>query len=113
MRISDCGLRTQLLLQSALRNPHSAIEGGSDISNVYGNTQGLKPNQLRRIEKLYARRIAPQQIVTPEFARQLTELSYETGRQLGALIDRKGYIEYIVVGDAKRIEWPDIRRTRV
>ena len=73
----------------------------------------MKPNQLRRIEKLYARRIAPQQIVTPEFARQLTELSHETGRQLGALIDRKGYIEYIVVGDAKRIEWPDIRRTRV
>src|SRR5205814_2247416 len=84
-----------------------------NISNVHGNTQGLKPNQLRRIEKLYARRIAPQQIVTPEFARQLTELSHETGRQLGALIDRKGYIEYIVVGDAKRIEWPDIRRTRV
>jgi len=68
---------------------------------------------LRRIEKLYARRIAPQQIVTPEFARQLTELSHETRRQLGALIDRKGYVEYIVVGDARRIEWPDLRRTRV
>ncbi len=73
----------------------------------------MKPNQLRRIEKLYARRIAPQQIVTPEFARQLTELSHETGRQLGALIDRKGYVEYVVVGDAKRIEWPDLRRSRV
>jgi GTP-binding protein HflX len=88
-------------------------QGGLVISTVHGNTQGLKPNQLRRIEKLYARRIAPQQIVTPEFARQLTELSHETGRQLGALIDRKGYVEYVVVGDAKRIEWPDIRRTRV
>ncbi|HEX8071152.1 MAG TPA: GTPase HflX [Pyrinomonadaceae bacterium] len=83
------------------------------ISTVHGNTQGLKPNQLRRIEKLYARRIAPQQIVTPEFARQLTELSHETGRQLGALIDRKGYVEYVVVGDARRIEWPDLRRARL
>ncbi|PYS98862.1 MAG: GTPase HflX [Acidobacteria bacterium] len=83
------------------------------MSNVQGNTQGLKPNQLRRIEKLYSRRISPQQVVTPEFARQLSELSFETRRQIGALIDRKGYVEYVVVGDARRIEWPDLKRTRV
>ena len=87
--------------------------GGGVISNVQGNTQGLKPNQLRRIEKLYSRRIAPQQVVTPEFARQLSELSHETRRQIGALIDRKGYVETVVVGDARRIEWPDLKRARV
>lgn len=43
----------------------------------------------------------------------MSELSHETGRQLGALIDRKGYVEYVIVGDAKRIELPDLRRTRV
>jgi GTPase len=91
----------------------SVAAGGRNISNVQGNTQGLKPNQLRRIEKLYSRRIAPQQVVTPEFARQLSELSHETRRQLGALIDRKGYVEFVVVGDARRIEWPDLKRTRV
>lgn len=68
---------------------------------------------MRRIEKLYSRRISPHQIVTPEFARQLTELSHETRRQIGALIDRKGYVEYVVVGDAKKIELPDLKRTRV
>ncbi len=73
----------------------------------------MKPNQLRRIEKLYSRRISPHQIVTPEFARQLSELSHETRRQLGVLIDRKGYVEYVVVGDARRIELPDLKRTRV
>jgi GTPase len=51
--------------------------------------------------------------VTPEFARQLSELSHETRRQIGALIDRKGYVESVVVGDARRIEWPDLKRTRV
>jgi GTPase len=51
--------------------------------------------------------------VTPEFARQLTELSFETRRQIGALIDRKGYVEYVIVGDARRIELPDLKRTRV
>jgi GTP-binding protein HflX len=68
---------------------------------------------LRRIEKLYSRRISPHQIVTPEFARQLSELSHETRRQIGALIDRKGYVEYVIVGDARRIELPDLKRTRV
>lgn len=51
--------------------------------------------------------------MTPEFARQLTELSHETGRQIGALVDRKGYVQYVIVGDARRIELPDLKRVRV
>jgi GTP-binding protein HflX len=78
-----------------------------------GNTLGLKPNQLRRIEKLYTRRIPPNQIVTSEFARQLSELSHETRRQIGVLIDRKGHVQYVMVGDNRRIELPDFKRVRV
>jgi len=78
-----------------------------------GHIQGLKPNQLRRIEKLYTRRIKAHQIVSAEFARQLCELSYETRRQIGALIDRKGHVQYVMVGDNRRIELPDFKRVRV
>jgi GTP-binding protein HflX len=83
------------------------------MKSLHGNTHGLKPNQLRRIQKLYQRRVNPGEIVTPEFARQLTELSHETNRQIGVLIDRKGYVEYVTVGDARRIELPDFKRVRV
>jgi GTP-binding protein HflX len=83
------------------------------ISSVKGNTLGLKPNQLRRIEKLYTRRIPPNRILSPEFARQIAELSHETRRQIGALIDRKGHVEYVMVGDNRRIELPDFKRIRV
>src|SRR5437870_7763869 len=83
------------------------------MRSLHGNIQGLKPNQLRRIEKLYQRRVSPKQIVTPEFARQISELSHETRRQIGALIDRKGYVEFVIVGDARRIELPDFKRVRV
>jgi len=83
------------------------------MRSLHGNTQGLKPNQLRRIEKLYQRRIPPHQVVTHEFARQLSELSHEVRRQIGVLIDRKGYVEYVMVGDARRIELPDFKRVRV
>lgn len=67
---------------------------------------------MRRIEKLYSRRVAPNQIVSPELARTLTELSLETGRQIGVLLDRKGHVEYVMVGNARQIEMPDFKRTR-
>ena len=68
---------------------------------------------MRRIERLSSRRVAPEQIVSPELARQLSEISFETGRQIGVLINRKGQIEYVMVGSAKQIEMPDFGRARV
>ncbi len=43
----------------------------------------------------------------------MTEISHETGRQIGVLINRKGQIEYVIVGTAKGIELPDFGRARV
>jgi GTP-binding protein HflX len=43
----------------------------------------------------------------------MTEISNETGRQIGVLINRKGQIEYVIVGTAKQIELPDFGRSRV
>ncbi len=52
------------------------------------------------------------EIVSQELARQMSELSNETGRQIGVLLDRKGHVEYVMVGTAKGIEMPDFGRTR-
>ena len=43
----------------------------------------------------------------------MAELSHETRRQIGALIDRRGRVEYVMVGDNRRIELPDFKRIRV
>lgn len=83
------------------------------ISNVQGYTQGLKHNQLKRIERLFTRRVPPAEIISPELARQMSEISHETGRQIGVLLNRKGQVEYVMVGDAKRIWMPDFKRVRV
>ena len=82
-------------------------------NKVTGFTQGLKQNQLKRIERLGTRRVPPAQIVSPELARQLAEISHETGRQIGVLINRKGQVEYVMVGTARQIEMPDFGRARV
>ncbi|HYV03376.1 MAG TPA: GTPase HflX, partial [Blastocatellia bacterium] len=83
------------------------------ISNIEGNLQGLKPNQIHRLEKLYKRRIPPREIVTQEFARQLSEASHELNRQVGVLVNRNGYVEHVVVGNAHSIVLPDLKRVRM
>lgn len=90
------------------------LHGGSvSINIVHGFTRGLKHNQLKRIERLGTRRVPADSIISPELARQMTEISHETGRQIGVLINRKGQIEYVMVGTAKGIELPDFGRARV
>ncbi|MGI9035838.1 MAG: GTPase HflX [Pyrinomonadaceae bacterium] len=43
----------------------------------------------------------------------MSEISFETRRQIGVLLNRKGQVEYVMVGDAKRIWMPDFKRVRV
>lgn len=62
---------------------------------------------------MYQRRLPPAEIVTPDFARQMTELSHEVGRQIGVLVDRKGHVEHVILGDATRIVLPALDRSRL
>ncbi len=43
----------------------------------------------------------------------MTEISHEIGRQVGVLIDRKGHVEHVIVGDASRIVLPAQARSRM
>jgi len=72
----------------------------------------LKADQLRRLRNLYRRRLPRNQLISQEFARALSEISFEIGRQVGALIDRAGRVEYVMVGDAFQLELPDFKRVR-
>ncbi|HSP80514.1 MAG TPA: GTPase HflX [Myxococcaceae bacterium] len=82
------------------------------MKEIYGNTLGLKTSEQARLRNTYRRRVSPHEIVSPELARHLTELSRETNRQVGVLLNRKGEIEYVVVGNAHKLELPDIGRAR-
>ena len=89
---------------------HAAPENA--IQNAFGNTLGLKASQLQRLSNTYRRRLRAEEVVSPELARHLTELSRETGRQVGVLISRKGEIEHVIVGDAHKLLLPDVGRAR-
>ncbi len=104
-------LRSCRMFTGSGKKPRNVEE--RTISNIEGNLQGLKPNQIHRLEKLYKRRIPPREIVTQEFARQLSEASREMNRQVGVLVNRNGYVEHVVVGNAHSIVLPDLKRVRM
>jgi GTP-binding protein HflX len=82
------------------------------MPEVYGNTLGLKASELRVLRNTYRRRTSPHEIVNPDLARHLSEISKSINRQVGVLMNRKGDVENVVVGDAHKLELPDIGRAR-
>ena len=77
-----------------------------------GNTAGLKASHSKRLLATWRRRVQQRELVSPELARHLCELSREIGRQLGVLLNRRGEVEHVIVGDARQLILPDIGRAR-
>jgi GTPase len=75
---------------------------------LHGNLTGLKASQIQALERIYRRRVPPDQLISGELARYLTERSCELHRQLGVIIDRAGTILYVIVGDDRQIVIPDL-----
>ncbi len=50
--------------------------------------------------------------MSSEVARSLIQISSEIGRQVGILVNRKGNVEYVIVGDQRGILIPDLSRHR-
>jgi GTP-binding protein HflX len=82
------------------------------MSKAQGNLKGLKPSQIKALDLLLQRKVPTEQVVSPELARRLTELSLELNRQIGVLIERSGKIRDLFVGDAKGLEISDFGRFR-
>ncbi len=78
------------------------------MKRLFGNTGGLKSDQLRRLENLYRRRVPVEFLISQELARDVSRLSYEIRRQIGLMIDRRGRILYVIAGDRGGIVIPDL-----
>lgn len=82
------------------------------MKRLFGNTAGLKTNQIRRLENLYRRRIQPKFLISYELTRDLSQLSHEIRRQIGLLVNRQGKVPVVVVGDNRKIIIPRIKEYR-
>ena len=83
-----------------------------DLHVVTGNTTGLKSSQKHALERVYRRRLRPAEVASAELASLLCGISREIERQVGILVGRRGDVEHVFVGDASRINLPEIGRVR-
>jgi GTPase len=60
------------------------------------------------LQNLYRRRVSAHEIVSREALRRISEISYDTRRQVALLISRSGDVSYVVIGDDKHIPVPDL-----
>jgi len=56
--------------------------------------------------------VPAERVVSHELARELTEISFEIGRQIGVLVDRRGEVTHVMCGTTSSIELPDWGRLR-
>jgi GTP-binding protein HflX len=77
------------------------------LKKLYGNTTGLKSNQIKRLGNLYRRRIPPEYLLSPELARDLCRLTREIRRQIGIMVNRSSKVAFVIVGDSKKIVIPN------
>ena len=75
---------------------------------LHGHLTGLKPSQIKALERIAQRRVPPGQVITVELARYLCERSHEIHRQLGIIVDRQGTVRHVIVGDDRQIVIPDL-----
>ncbi|MFC1813085.1 GTPase HflX [Thermodesulfobacteriota bacterium] len=82
------------------------------MKRLFGHTAGLKANQIRRLENLYRRRFPTQFLISFELVRDISKLSREIRRQIGLLVNRKGKITHVIIGDYQGIVIPDTTEYR-
>ncbi|MEK6710783.1 MAG: GTPase HflX [Nitrospinota bacterium] len=82
------------------------------IAKLHGRLIGLKTHQTRALERLYRRRVPPDQLIHLDLGREIALLSHDLSRQLGLLVDRLGAVRHVIIGDAKGIELPELGRAR-
>lgn len=90
-----------------LRRNDAYGERSPSIEKVHGTTSGLKKNQLKRLSNLYRRRVPPEVAVSNELARAMAQLAAEFGRGVSLLIDRRGRVITVSVGDAADTPIPE------
>jgi GTPase len=78
------------------------------IEKVHGKLTGLKTNQVKRLSNLYRRKVPSEQVLNNELARALAELSLDIGKPISILIDRRGRVVTVSVGDAPEIPLPPL-----
>ncbi len=79
---------------------------------IHGQSHALRPAQKKALEKLAKRKVAQDEVIGLDLAREMCAVSRELGSQVGLLIDRRGAVTHVILGDSHQLEIPELGRVR-
>ncbi|OKH21350.1 GTPase HflX [Hydrococcus rivularis NIES-593] len=82
------------------------------MDTIYGNLQGLKPSQIKQLQRLYHQRLPGDRFTTPEFAQRLAAISTEIDRPVCAYVNRRGQIVRVGIGTPRQTQIPALELPR-
>ncbi|WP_239112300.1 GTPase HflX [Halomicronema sp. CCY15110] len=74
--------------------------------------RGLKPNQLKQLQRLYHQRLPGDRFTTPEFAQRLAAISTDLGQPLCVYLNRRGQVIRVGVGTPQQTRIPPVELPR-
>ncbi|HAC65674.1 MAG TPA: GTPase HflX [Cyanothece sp. UBA12306] len=82
------------------------------METIYGNLQGLKPSQLKELQKLYHQRLRSDRFTSPEFAQRLAAISNDINQAICAYVNRRGQVIRVGVGTPRQTQIPALELPR-
>lgn len=85
------------------------MHGKLDLASA----KGLKKSEIKQLNRLLQQRIPKDKIITIDFADTVAELSHNTGYPLSIVVNRRGQVVNITVGQPSEVNVPELRGVRV
>jgi len=88
------------------------VEEESTMSEVLGNTKGLKEVVLKQLEALQALQVPVSQLVSEELAVKMMQLSQQINREISIYVSRGGQVINVAIGNSGTVELPQMEGRR-
>ena len=75
--------------------------------------KGLKKSEIRQLNRLLQQRLPADKILTIDLADSVAELSHNIGQPISLVVNRRGHIVNVTVGQPLDVNMPELRGVRV
>jgi len=76
------------------------------MQKLYGNVQGIKASQIKRLQELYEQNQPADRFITPEFAQGLATISQQIHHPICCYLNRRGQVIRVAVGTPSQTQIP-------
>ncbi len=84
----------------------------ADLININGNIQSIKERLLNELEELFDKKYGSRELVPVELAETIARISHEINREISVLINRRGIVVDISIGDSGTVSLPQLDSRR-